>query len=219
MRLSLCYISHRPGSIDLLADSLRQQTVPAGLEWELIVIDGCPGRVQRGEAEAYLRSLNIPVRHYGLPKMHTFPWARTGFANAHNTGLIYSSGTHVVFLNDFCWFPLPTVELWAKAFTEQPDTLLCGVGITYTSPKPDALIDRDGQSALHDVATWKSLDMRRDWAPASLGFRSNSIRVIGVAQLPTSKRRMVLTSGRIFARNGRPLASRLKRLCTAIDCG
>lgn len=165
MKISCVYISHRPGSIDLLADSFRQQVLPAELEWELIVIDGCPGRVQRGEAEAYLRSFGIPVRHYGLPKMHTFPWARTGFANAHNTGLIYSSGTHVIFLNDFCWFPPATVGLWVKAFTDHPDTLICGVGVTYIAPKPDAVVEREGQPALHDVATWKSLNMRRDWTP------------------------------------------------------
>lgn len=171
MKLSFCYLSHRPGSIDLLADSLSKQvkagTDPDSLsipDWELIVIDGFPGRVQRGAANQYVSNLGIPVRHYGLPKVHTFPWARTGFANAHNTGMIYATGTHVVFLNDFCWFPGSTAYLWGRAFDLFPNHLICGVGVTYNAKRPD-VESKEGGEALSDVYTWRELDMRRDWTP------------------------------------------------------
>lgn len=137
MKLSFVYLSNRPGSIDILAANMSQQVPVPGVEFELVVIDGYPGRVERGKAEAYLRSKGVPVRHYGLPKTKTFPWSRTGFVNAMNTGIMYATGDYVVFLHDFMALPASAVSNIARLLPMYGDrALIHGVAITYQSQAP-----------------------------------------------------------------------------------
>lgn len=177
MKISFIYVSNRPGGIDLLATCMANQNLHgADLEWELVVIDGWPGRVERRAAERHLRDAGIPLRYYGTPKLRTFPWTPTGYANAVNTGLIYCSGTHAVILHDFCWLPPALAVYWGATFREHPRAMISGVGIVYVAPPPDVTADAversegetDAEHAaraahLTDIYTWRAIDIGRDW--------------------------------------------------------
>lgn len=157
MKLTFCYVSNRPGSIDILGECLEKQS--KAIPWELVVIDGHPGRVERGNAERYLRDKGIPVSHYGLPKTRTFPWSRTGFVNAMNTGLMYANGTHVVFLHDFVKINDDAVVRWANAFLINQACLIQGAAITYSASQPDVA---------DDILTWSRPEpwvAREPWIP------------------------------------------------------
>ncbi len=143
MKLSFVYISNRPGSIDLLASCLSGQIPVPGAEHELIVIDGYPGRIERRQAEAFLRSQGINLHYYGPPKARTFPWSRTGFTNAMNTGIMHATGDYCVFLHDFMLIPANAVHNLHALLTGFHDdkTLLCQSAIMYDAPAPSEVDD------------------------------------------------------------------------------
>lgn len=49
--ISFVYLSNRPGSIDLLSLSFHKQQG----DYELVIVDGFPGRIERGVAIDFLR--------------------------------------------------------------------------------------------------------------------------------------------------------------------
>ena len=160
MKLSFVYMTVRAGGIDLLTSSLHEQRTDK--EWELIVVDGFPGRVQRGHAENYMTQRGIPLRAYVPPKPKTFPWSRTGFANAINTGALYATGDYVVYLHDYTLYPPDMVETWHAVLSATDGrTLVHGSSREYETTPPDAL---------GDVTTWKNGELppmtyRGDWVP------------------------------------------------------
>ncbi len=139
MKLSVIYLSHRPGSIDILRDTLAKQQ--AGPEWELIVVDGCPGRVERGHARAYLEEAGLPLAHYVPPKPKTFPWSRTGFVNAMNTGMLHTSGSHVLFVHDFMRFPEDSFFKWGVLLRDNPKYFFMAPAVTCITREPDVIDD------------------------------------------------------------------------------
>lgn len=161
MNITVIFFTNRPGCIDLMASALAaQQWDKDKFTWELVVVDGYPGRVDRGHAEVYVVSLGVPLRSYVPPKSKTFPWSRTGFANAMNTGLLLAGGTHVVFLHDYTSLPSDALERWYAAFTDYPNHLITGIAQEIQAPKPESP---------EDVMTWTDGDatMRagRMWIP------------------------------------------------------
>ena len=157
-KLSFVYLTIRAGSIDILASVLSAQD--KSKPWELIVVDGYPGRVQRGWAERFLVHAGLPLKAYVEPKPKTFPWSRTGFANAINTGALHASGEFVVYLHDYTVFPPDmTLRWWDVLSNTDGRTLVHGVAQEYESDPPDVL---------DDIRTWsKKMDLRyrRDWIP------------------------------------------------------
>ena len=155
MKISVVYITNRNGCLDLMTASLlRQRFDSTKVTFELVVIDGYPGRVERGEAQLYLTEASLletgnklPLRAYASPRPKTFPWSRTGFANAMNSGVMLSGGDYVVFLHDYTHIEPNAIELWYNAFTKHPKTLISGVIQWCTAAPPDNL---------SDISTWKS---------------------------------------------------------------
>ena len=159
MKLSFVYPTIRQGSIDILGYCLKQQEDKT--DWELIVVDGFEGRVERAEAEYFLVSHGIPLKAYVKPKEKTFPWSRTGFANALNTGALWASGDYVIFIHDYTFFNPFMVQEWKKALSELDGrTLLHGGSREVTTPIiPDML---------GDISTWKEFPefrYRASWTP------------------------------------------------------
>jgi len=154
--ISFIYLSNRPGGIDVLTHTLKHQDSD---DWELVFVDGFPGRVQRGHARKHLDLNNGRVGWHGPPKPKTFPWSRTGFVNAMNTGLIHARGSHVVFLHDFTHAAPASAGAWADVFARCPRELIHGAADVYRTPPPDGV---------HDVMTWEHqppLQFRERWVP------------------------------------------------------
>jgi len=167
MKLSFVYITIRAGSLDILGSSLQRQQDPG--DWELIVVDGLPGRVSRGFAENYLTQGGLPLRAYVTPKPKTFPWSRTGFANAINTGALYATGEHVIYLHDYTQFPPNMVKHWREVLSQTDrKTLVHGMSREVEADPPDAI---------SDIQTWKEsprAHFRGEWIPKvfELGYFS-----------------------------------------------
>ena len=144
--LSFIYLSNRLRSIDLLAQGLLSSVSTPG--WELIVVDGAPGRMKRGKVVPYLKEQGIPVGWYGLPKPKTFPWSVTGFANAMNTGLLHAKGEHVVFVHDYTVLRPGCVREWQEAIkATEGKTLIHGSAQVYRVGPPNA--------SEEDIETWE----------------------------------------------------------------
>jgi len=159
--ISFVYISNRPGSIDLLAVALGPQQNAHAPPYELVVVDGWDGRVERGEARRYLEVAGVPLGWYGPPKPRLYPFSHTGFVNAMNTGLLHCRGSHVVFLHDYTMIDPEPVRAWWDAFAAHPATLIHGTGVEYEVPAP--------AEPVGDVAAWPGQRVvgtpLRPWVP------------------------------------------------------
>lgn len=160
--LSLVYLTYRPGGIDLLANSLAKQDCK---DYELIVIDDHPGRVERGEAARYIKDRDIPLKVFRGSKPKSHPDTLCGLVNAMNTGLLHAEGAHTVFLHDFAMLYEDQVNNWIDSFKVTADTygtdlLISGAAIVYEARKPD----NEG-----DVTVWdRPLQVvpKWPWAPS-----------------------------------------------------
>ena len=132
--------------MDMLAHSFCSQENPG--DYELVIVDGYKERVEEGLIVPALKNVGIKVGWYGPPKEKLFNWSRTGFANAMNTGLIHSTGSHVVFIHDYTLFPMDMIAKWRQEFSNNPKTLIHGWGVQGTAPEPDTD---------EHIRTWKNL--------------------------------------------------------------
>lgn len=101
LKLSIVYITKRPGSYDVLFNSIRQQNYP--LDYELICIDDALP-LAKGRAEAvvdYANKKGVRLKALRTGKAKTSPDARFGYCNALNTGVLESTGDVVLFLQDY----------------------------------------------------------------------------------------------------------------------
>lgn len=157
MKLTVAYLTDQSGGIDLLADSLVTQTPVEGLDWDLVVIDDHPGRVERGLAKAYLKDRGLPLTHYG-PSLDL----RKGYGHAAaiNTAVMHCNGDLVFFALPGMWLTPEVVGSWARAYELQKDpthVIMHGIGIEYeTFPPSD-----------DDIVSWpqRSGDPRDWWSP------------------------------------------------------
>ncbi len=103
LKLSIVYITKRPGSYDVLFNSILQQNYP--LDYELICIDDALP-LAKGRAEAvidYANKKGVRLKALRAGKAKTSPDARFGYCNALNTGVLESTGDVILFLQDYCW--------------------------------------------------------------------------------------------------------------------
>jgi len=148
MRLSVVYLTYRPGGIGLFGRSLIGQS--AG--YELLVIDDYPGRVERGQAQKFLLDLGLPLAYYGPSKPKSFPDTYQSLFNAMNTALIHATGDWVLFVHDFSWLTPGMLEEWMDtvAFYGTDPVLVHGIGMMYaslTNPNP-----------VDDIHSWTNED-------------------------------------------------------------
>lgn len=98
VKISLIIPTYRPGGIDVLLGSLKNQTMR---DYELILVDDLYGWRQR-EVKEYAETLNVPLIHVpGLPNKRTDkPF---GLATAWNIGLRHAEGDYIMVGQDFLW--------------------------------------------------------------------------------------------------------------------
>lgn len=147
--ISLCVPTMRPGGVDILAYSFDQLWDD---DYELVLVDDCPGRVERGEVPAFLRSKGVKLGWYGKSKPKSYPETKCGIANAMNTALFHARGDYLVWTSDYTWLPNCWVKQWRTVREKYGDRfLVSGGGILYECPKPQAP---------GDVHTWQPREVR-----------------------------------------------------------
>ena len=128
-KLNLIFFTYRPGSFDMLVNSLKQQTYD---NYDLIVVDDMPGR----NLTDYIEDNGIPLAFYGPSKPKCYPDTCFNQVNAINTGILQADGDITVLIEDYAWLRPKTLERWCQVFDEVgPDTLVTGVG-RYLDYKP-----------------------------------------------------------------------------------
>lgn len=131
---SLIYLTNRLGGIDLLAVHLASQT---NKDYELIVVDDCPGRVERGAAEKYLKDMSVNLTWYGKSKPKYYKRTRMGLCNAMNTGFIHSISENIVFVHDYIFLEKNLVELWNQKIAARTEkTIYHGTACLFKAPMP-----------------------------------------------------------------------------------
>src|SRR5579885_532414 len=88
-----------PGGMDFVVESFGKN--PRNWDYELIVVDEYPGRVERGLAKKYLERNGVKVGWYGPAKEKSIPLTLCGWCNAVNTGLIHARGDYVIVMQDY----------------------------------------------------------------------------------------------------------------------
>lgn len=142
--LSLIVLTYRPGGIDQLAHFLQASL---SKDYELVVVDDYPGRVERGLARKHLEACGIPVGWYGGSKHKFYYGTKGGLCNATNTALLHARGDYYVFLSDYTTLPKNWIAQWnmVRKMYDEKRTLVAGSAIMYDSPKPERP---------DDVVTW-----------------------------------------------------------------
>ena len=83
---------NRAGSLEATLRALDEQVVPAGLKWELVVVDNNSADGTRAVVEAFAASARIDVRYLFE--------ARQGLSHARNAGIARGAGAIVAFTDD-----------------------------------------------------------------------------------------------------------------------
>ncbi len=126
-------MTYRPGGFDILADSLKNQTMK---NYELIIVDDYP--IDRKDiVKRYLEGKGIPVAYVGPSKPKCFPELPFNVFNAMNTGLLLSTKEVVVILQDYQWLPPDCLEKFAQRYDLFKDNY-CVVlpGQMWEQPRP-----------------------------------------------------------------------------------
>jgi len=135
MKISIVYLTYRPGGYDMLVDSLRNQTFQ---DYELIVVDEMIER--RDVVRDYLLENAINISSIGPSKPKCFPELAYNLINAYNTGILLSRGDYILILNDYTWLPPQALEAWMEheAILNQ-GTSITGIANLYHYEKPKKL--------------------------------------------------------------------------------
>eukprot|EP00301_Raphidiophrys_heterophryoidea_P012866 c1996_g1_i1.p1 GENE.c1996_g1_i1~~c1996_g1_i1.p1 ORF type:complete len:449 (-),score=73.67 c1996_g1_i1:109-1359(-) len=119
-RLSIIYITKRPGGYDVLLNSLAQQNHddPLSFVYELICVDElAPYRAARVYAMADELDVNLVAIVPSKPKAPQHKDLRFGIYNAINTGILLARGSIVTFVMDLAWIPPNFVSRTLKFYS------------------------------------------------------------------------------------------------------
>lgn len=122
VRVSVIYLTYRPGGYDILAAGLTQQTHD---NIELIIVDDYPGR--REKVQEYLESQDIYASYIGPSKKKCFPEIAFNDSNAHNTGIMMSTGDILVILTDYTYLHEDTIERFVNKIQDEPKACVSAV--------------------------------------------------------------------------------------------
>ncbi len=131
-KFSVIYLSYRPGSYDILADSLSHQICT---DYELICVDEMTSRHQL--VADYLLSHNVKLSKISASKPKCFPELPNSSINAMNTGLFLSTGKYIVILHDYIWLPPDALSKFERLdFILNEGGAIHGVGVCLEDNRP-----------------------------------------------------------------------------------
>lgn len=159
-KFSVVYLTYRPGSYDMLADSLLHQTCQ---DYELICIDEMVERKQI--VQEYLLSSGVKLSAISPSKPKCFPELSYGLHNAQNTGVMFSRGEYIIILNDYIWLPPDALEKFLR-YEEllKRDICISGVAVTINDYHKKYL---DHLISIWDIS-WKGNPIRNGYELHSL---------------------------------------------------
>ena len=111
MTVSIVWYSYRPGSVDMLCDSLKHQTTQ---NYELVMVDDYidpeTGRGRKKIVDEYLNKNEIYPAYNGPSKKKCFPDIAFNCTSALNTGILLSTGDPIIVVTDFIYLHPKTIE-------------------------------------------------------------------------------------------------------------
>lgn len=135
--ISLILCTYRPGGLDLFANSFAGNET----DYEVVVVDDHPGRVERGTGLTYLKERGINVGWYGKSKPKSYP-TKGGLHNAMNTALLHVKGEYTVWISDYTMAAKGWQHQWNLMRQIHPGkVLISGGAVVYRAPKPTKLTD------------------------------------------------------------------------------
>lgn len=135
MKISIVYITKRPGGYDILFNSLNQQLYQ---NYELIIVDDIIDD-RKELIENYAKEKNIfdKIVYLGKSKEKTFPDTKFNISNALNTGYIQTTGDIVLTLMDYAWIPTNLLMSINIFYNKYPNNLLAFREIFYETKDVD----------------------------------------------------------------------------------
>lgn len=120
---------NRARQLSNVLDSVAALTVPAGLAWELIVVDNGSSDNTRDVVQSYASTL--PIR-YVLE-------STAGLSNARNRGVQEAQGAYICWTDDDVELDRDWLDAYREAFLRHPDGAVFGGKILprFTEPVPD----------------------------------------------------------------------------------
>lgn len=121
MKVSLLYVTNRPGGMDILKGNLDRQTFR---DFEVIMVDG---------RARDMAMLTVFLNGVG-PHFRQFCEPRPGVWGAHNEGLRHCAGELVVFLQDYIWIRADGIARFVAAQETRPG-FYTGIGNVGEGPE------------------------------------------------------------------------------------
>lgn len=148
MRVSILFYTYRPGSIDILCDSLKHQT---HTDYELIIVDDYidpkTGLSRKKVVDEYLNKNGIYPAYNGPSKKPCFPELAYKALNSINTGLLMSTGDPIIILTDYIWMHPTAIEQFC-AFEDKykEKTCITSIGKMY---------EKEPYDLFNPISVWK----------------------------------------------------------------
>lgn len=160
-KVSVVYLSYRPGGIDVLADSLKHQTCQS---YELILVDDLISR--RDTVVAYMQEEGVNLTRISPSKPKCFPELSYCIANAQNTGVLLSQGDIIIILDDYAWLPPDCLEKFLRYERDMQERDLCISAVAIT------IDDTRKRYLERPISVWE-----KPWSgePFSQGFKIHSL--------------------------------------------
>ena len=163
MKISVIYITYRPGGFDMLANSFKYQTVQ---DYELIIIDDYEKRKPE-QVKTFLEENEVYASYVGPSKEECFPELPHKVITAINTGILLSTGDVIVLMTDYTWLHKDSLERFVRC----EDKLKKGCCISsichyWGQPPQDIKLNLEGQMTIFEDL-WKGSPEENRWRSPS----------------------------------------------------
>lgn len=118
MKLSVIFITNRPGGMDILFNTLKNQTYK---NFELIIVDDYNNRHVNRYKEVYelANKSNIFLKYHKSNVRHTYVNPKYRICSSMNDGLLQANGDLVVMMQDYCWIPENIFQVIVDFYSRQ----------------------------------------------------------------------------------------------------
>lgn len=162
MKLSVVYVTNRPGGMDILLDNLNRQTFK---DFELILADEL---YKERKTEVELLFAKYPVKHFKpREKQEGDVW---NLNKAYNDALDKVEGELVVFLQDYIWIPANGLERFWDIYELYPNAPVTGCG--HKAQKSNGIKRPAGISEVDDRVNGEKRLVESDWTYYELNWAS-----------------------------------------------